>query len=118
MHMITRMQEVRICHEPYALPFQNRGRGADEEDGCVGGPEGCCAVLFGDFCRGEGGSGLVAVGVGGGGKGADWGEGFGGVEDEVREGGHAVLLEGRSGRWVCCSGDLVDAHGINFIEAK
>jgi hypothetical protein len=72
-------------------------------------------VLFGGFCGGEGGCGGVAVGervtvaVGmGGEKGADRGEGFGGVEDEVGDGGHGEIV------WGFEFEDSFDAPGISL----
>jgi hypothetical protein len=109
MHMIARMQEIRIRHEPHTLPFQNGRRIAHEEDGCVFRPR-FGGVLLGGFCGWEGGRWLkaeraaVAMGCR---EGADWGEGFGGVEDEVWEGGHdGIVVEIGIGRWLCGWGNF------------
>jgi hypothetical protein len=61
---------------------------------------------------------VVAVDMGGG-QGADGREDFGGVEDEVGEGGH----DGNVGRilvggCVCDPGDLVETHMLSFMEFK
>jgi len=67
-------------------------------------------VLLGGFCGWEGGRWLkgerVAVAMGCR-EGADWGEGFGWVEDEVWEGGHdGIVVEIGIGRWLCCWGNF------------
>jgi hypothetical protein len=127
MNMTARMQKIRICHEPHALPFQNRGRRADEVDGRVGGGPGWGrGMLLGGFCWGQGGRGGVTVREGGavavrigGREGADWGEGFGGVEDEVGERGHdGVFVRVGVGRCFRCLGDLVETQYVGLCESQ
>ena len=74
MDVVARVQEVGVGHDGDVGPGEERGGGADEVEGCIGGGLG-------------GGGGGVGVGLGGfgvrgglgwcwvGGGGARWGEG-------------------------------------------